>query len=284
MASITLIYICFLILLPLTVQHQCVQSCIMYLTFDETFSTLPSECSDTYENVECYSDIGINYASKSIQIKFGEQSINGSRAASDDYYISQETEMWHETGDLQWTALTHRCYHGDLCDFEYAKTKVFQMRKLTANFDQFQQELASALFTKDSGTNITRCLSSDGQIITCAENIKSCSLNMDNIYTNKTHQDCSSQSDDRYRKQLGIKEETAYYLNGRVEARQSSVEYVCDHELCNGQNAYKNVAQLLIKYSLIRDTEPIVSASNMKESMYQISLLIPVLSYFMFYF
>ena len=64
-----------------------------------------------------------------------------------------KTEMWHETYNIQWTVAMHKCYHGDLCDFEYAKTKVLQMSKLTTNFDQFQQKLSSALFTADSGAN-----------------------------------------------------------------------------------------------------------------------------------
>jgi hypothetical protein len=125
----------------------------MYLTFNETLDKLPSTCSETYEDIECYSYIGVDYGTKIIQIKFGEQSINGSSPASDDYYISQETEMWHETYNLQWTASQHKCYHGDLCDFEFAKMKVFQMRQLTTNFDQFQQKLSAALFTSNSGTD-----------------------------------------------------------------------------------------------------------------------------------
>ncbi|CAF3566760.1 unnamed protein product [Rotaria sp. Silwood1] len=67
----------------------------------------------------------------------------------------------------------------------------------------------------NSGASIFRCLSTDGLIITCDGNIKSCSLNIDNVYTNKTHQGCSSNSDDQFRKQLGILEETSYYLNER---------------------------------------------------------------------
>ncbi|CAF3680139.1 unnamed protein product [Rotaria sp. Silwood1] len=174
----------------------------MYLTFNETLDTLPSTCNKTYQNVECYSHISFDYVSKLIQITFGEQSINGSSVTLDNYYISQETEMWHETYNIQWTVTKHKCYHGDLCDFEYAKTKVLQMR-----------------------ASIFRCLSTDGLIITCDGNIKSCSLNIDNVYTNKTHQGCSSNSDDQFRKQLGILEETSYYLNGKVDVRQSSVEY-----------------------------------------------------------
>ncbi|CAF0950703.1 unnamed protein product [Didymodactylos carnosus] len=185
----------------------------MFLSFDETFNTLPPTCNQTYQNVECYSDIGFDYVSKTIEIKFGEQSRNGSSASSDDYYTSQETEMWFEPYDLQWTVLKHKCYHGDLCDFEYAKMKVFQMRKLTMNFNQFQERLSSALFTAGSGIGDIRCLSTDGLILTCGENIKSCSLNIDNVNRNETHQGCSSPADDRLPKQLGIKEETSYYLN-----------------------------------------------------------------------
>jgi hypothetical protein len=153
MASIALTYICFLMLLPLTAQHQCVDSCIMYLKFNEKFDTLSSDCNQTYQSVECYSEIGFDYVTQLIQIKFGEKSTDDTSLISDNYYISHETEMWHESYNLQWTVIYHGCYYGDLCDFEYAKTKVFQMRNLTANFDQFQQELASALFTPDSGTN-----------------------------------------------------------------------------------------------------------------------------------
>ncbi|CAF3379838.1 unnamed protein product [Rotaria socialis] len=197
----------------MTRQYQCVQYCVMYLTFDETFDTLPSTCNATYQNNECYSHIGFNYVTNLIQITFGEQSIENSNAGPGDYYISQETEMWHEAYNIQWTTSKHKCYHGDLCGFEYSKAKILQMRKLTTGFNQFQQKLASALFSAGSEANIIRCLSKDGLIITCGENIKSCSLNIDNVYANKSHQGCSSQSDDQYRKQLGILEETSYYLN-----------------------------------------------------------------------
>ncbi|CAF3363538.1 unnamed protein product [Rotaria socialis] len=195
----------------MTRQYQCVQYCVMYLTFNETFDTLPSACNATYQNNECYSHIGFNYVTNLIQITFGEQSIENSNAGPGDYYISQETEMWHEAYNIQWTTSKHKCYHGDLCDFEYSKAKILQMRKLTTGFNQFQQKLASALLPAEA--NIIRCLSKDGLIITCGENIKSCSLNIDNVYANKSHQGCSSQSDDQYRKQLGILEETSYYLN-----------------------------------------------------------------------
>ncbi|CAF3757361.1 unnamed protein product [Rotaria socialis] len=197
----------------MTRQYQCVQYCVMYLTFNETFDTLPSACNATYQNNECYSHIGFNYVTNLIQITFGEQSIENSNAGPGDYYISQETEMWHEAYNIQWTTSKHKCYHGDLCDFEYSKAKILQMRKLTTGFNQFQQKLASALLPAGSEANIIRCLSKDGLIITCGENIKSCSLNIDNVYANKSHQGCSSQSDDQYRKQLGILEETSYYLN-----------------------------------------------------------------------
>ncbi|CAF3688273.1 unnamed protein product [Rotaria socialis] len=195
----------------MTRQYQCVQYCVMYLTFNETFDTLPSACNATYQNNECYSHIGFNYVTNLIQITFGEQSIENSNAGPGDYYISQETEMWHEAYNIQWTTSKHKCYHGDLCDFEYSKAKILQMRKLTTGFNQFQQKLASALLPAEA--NIIGCLSKDGLIITCGENIKSCSLNIDNVYANKSHQGCSSQSDDQYRKQLGILEETSYYLN-----------------------------------------------------------------------
>ncbi|CAF0825788.1 unnamed protein product [Adineta steineri] len=286
MCSITFIYVCFLALLPLTVQHQCVQYCIVYLSFDEIFDKLPPECIETKQDTECYTDIGFDYGKKSIQIKFGEHSVNGSAIESNDYFISQETEMWHETYDLQWTTVTHICYQGDFCDFEYVKTKLLQMRQLTTNFNQFEKKLASTLFETDSDPSIIRCLSVDGHIITCAENIKSCTLNIDNIYANKSHQSCSSQSDDRLRKQLGIKEATSHYLNGKVDARQSSVEYVCNHELCNGLDVYKNVIQLLMEYNLIRnDThiQPSSTTSSINKSLYKILLLIPFIFYVLFY-
>ncbi|CAF4630146.1 unnamed protein product [Rotaria socialis] len=254
----------------MTRQYQCVQYCVMYLTFNETFDTLPSACNATYQNNECYSHIGFNYVTNLIQITFGEQSIENSNAGPGDYYISQETEMWHEAYNIQWTTSKHKCYHGDLCDFEYSKAKILQMRKLTTGFNQFQQKLASALLPAEA--NIIGCLSKDGLIITCGENIKSCSLNIDNVYANKSHQGCSSQSDDQYRKQLGILEETSYYLNGTVDVRQSSVEYVCNHDLCNGKNAYKNVIQLLMEYNLMRNdtsTKPIISASNIEGSVHK---------------
>ena len=93
MSSVTLIYICFLILLPVTVQHQCVQYCVMYLTFNETFNTLPSTCNTIFQSVECFSHISFDYISKLIQIRFGEQSMNDSSATSDDYYISQDRNV-----------------------------------------------------------------------------------------------------------------------------------------------------------------------------------------------
>ncbi len=151
MSSITFIYVCFLILLPITVQHQCVQFCFVSLKFDEKFDTLPSTCNRTYQNVECYTRIHFDYADELIEITFGEQSINNSSLIPDDYYVSQKTEMWHETYKIQLTISQHKCYHGDLCDFEYAKRKVFEMSKLTTNFTQFQQKLSAALITPDSG-------------------------------------------------------------------------------------------------------------------------------------
>ncbi|UJR08761.1 hypothetical protein I4U23_013018 [Adineta vaga] len=197
MTSITLICLYLATLLPLTIQHQCVGSCSIYLTFNETFNTLPSECAQTIQNNECYTEISFDYVSKLINIKLGEQSLVGDNATLDNYYISHETEMWHETFNVQWTTFIHKCFYGDLCDFEYVKMKVVEMRKLTWNFEQFQQKLSSALFTSDSGTDAIRCMSTDSQSITCANDIKTCILDADNIYTNKTRRSCSSHSDDQ---------------------------------------------------------------------------------------
>jgi hypothetical protein len=94
------------------------------------------------------------------------------------------------------------------------------------------------------------------------------------------------QSDDLLRKQLGIEEETSYYLNGKVDVQQSSMGYVCNHELCNGQNTYKQVVQLLIEYNLMRNGTPIeppFSASNIKGPVHKILLIIPLIFHFIFY-
>ncbi|CAF1167866.1 unnamed protein product [Adineta steineri] len=262
MASILFIYLCFLILISATTQHKCLQYYSVFVGFDEIFDTIPSECSERYENNDCYSEIGYDYVSILIHMKFGERSINDSSPTPDNYYLSQETEMWHDTASVQWTVLKHQCYHGDLCDFEYAKMKVSQMHP-----------------------TIIQCFTTNNQIIKCDENIKSCSLAIDNVFSNKTHQGCSSHSDDLLRKQLGIKEETSYYLNGKTDVRQSSVEYVCNHELCNGHNTYKKVIQLLIEYNLIRnDTTigPDFSTANIKKSSYIIPLFMLSCFYFLF--
>jgi len=137
-----------------------------------------------------------------------------------------------------------------------------------------------------SGSSIIRCSSTDGRIVTCGENIKSCNITIDNVYGNKSQRGCSSQSDDPLGKQLEIVEETSYYLKGQVDVQQSSMGYVCNHELCNGENTYKEVVQLLIEYSLMRDGTPIeppFSASNIKGPVHKILLIIPLIFHFIFY-
>jgi hypothetical protein len=107
---------------------------------------------------------------------------------------------------------------------------------------------------------------------------------MDKIYANKTQLGCSSRSDDQLRKQLGIKEQTSYFLDGKVKDAHSSVEYVCNHELCNGPSEYNKVIQLLMKYNLMHTPiAPSSSAPNIKGPVHQILLLIPLFFHFIFY-
>jgi len=76
-----------------------------------------------YQSAECYSEITFDYVLKLIHIKLGEHSVEGENITSDDYYISHKTEMWPQKYNVLWTAMAHRCYHGDVCDFEYAEMK-----------------------------------------------------------------------------------------------------------------------------------------------------------------
>ncbi|CAF1574026.1 unnamed protein product [Adineta ricciae] len=257
MLSIIFIYIYFLTFLSSTVQHRCLGFCDVYLSFNETLNAIPSTCDKTFESGECFTELSFDYVSKLIHVKFGEQSVVSANATSDDYYLSHETEMWHETFNVQWTIFKHKCYNEDTCDLKYVNTKILEMRKLIWNFAEFQQKLYSALFTPDSTLDTIRCASTDGQPATCSDEIKSCSLNMDNLRFNNTQRGCSSRSDDHARKQLGIKEETAYFLDGKEDARQSLVEYVCNHDLCNERDPYHIVMKLLIEYNLLRPNTPI---------------------------
>ncbi|CAF1053480.1 unnamed protein product [Adineta ricciae] len=257
MLSIIFVYIYFLTFLSSTVQHRCLEFCDVYLSFNETLDVISSACDKTFESGECFTELSFDYVSKLIHIKFGEQSVVSANATSDDYYLSHETELWHETFNVQWTIFKHKCYNEDTCDLKYVNTKILEMRKLTWNFAEFQQKLYSALFTPDSTLDTIRCASTDGQPATCSDGIKSCSLNMDNLRFNNTQRGCSSHSDDHTRKQLGIKEETAYFLNGKEDARQSLVEYVCNHDLCNERDPYHIVMKLLIEYNLLRPDTPI---------------------------